>query len=182
MSGYSSHLRAGVKQAGERTVQTLPEYPRRRGGALNRGRPRCAAPTEWHGAARPGGRALHGMESQGRAGLGPAPTDLIRLASPGTCPYPFCPCGTVPPDRGNRPKGEGLRAAKGRPYGFTGAGEALGGRVRTPAPTAENGLGALAGKLRRSPRTAAILNFAHPGPQWARKETQASTHDFARRK
>ena len=35
-------------------------------------------------------------------------------------PYPFCPFGTFPPDRGNRPfplEGEGLRAAKGRPYG-----------------------------------------------------------------
>ena len=35
---------------------------------------RCAAPTEWSGAARPGGRALHGMESRGQVGLGPAPT------------------------------------------------------------------------------------------------------------
>ena len=25
----------------------------------------------------------------------------------GTCPYPLCPFGTFPPDRGNRPRGEG---------------------------------------------------------------------------
>ena len=32
----------------------------------------------------------------------------------GTCPYPLCPLGTFPPDRGNRPRGEGkgcLRSA-----------------------------------------------------------------------
>ena len=34
---------------------------------------RCAAPTEWSGAARPGGRALHGMESRGQVGLTAAP-------------------------------------------------------------------------------------------------------------
>ena len=26
----------------------------------------------------------------------------------GTCPYPLCPFGTFPPDRGNRPRGEGM--------------------------------------------------------------------------
>ena len=39
MPGYSGDLRTGVKQAGERTVRTVPELPRRRGGALNHGRP-----------------------------------------------------------------------------------------------------------------------------------------------
>ena len=41
---------------------------------------------------------------------------LIRPFGP---PYPFCPSGTFPPDRGNRPsplEGEGLRAADSRPY------------------------------------------------------------------
>ena len=28
---------------------------------------------------------------------------LIRLAPRATCPYPLCPCGTFPPDRGNLP-------------------------------------------------------------------------------
>ena len=45
MPGYSRHLRPGVKTGGgeeclgERTVRTVPELPRRRGGALNHGRP-----------------------------------------------------------------------------------------------------------------------------------------------
>ena len=29
-----------------------------------------------------------------------------------TCPYPFCPFGTFPPDRGNRPPGEGVFGCK----------------------------------------------------------------------
>ena len=55
---------------------------------------------------------------------------LIRPFGP-----PFCPFGTFPPDRGDRPspsKGEGLRAADSRPYRRRGA---YGGRVRTPALT-----------------------------------------------
>ena len=35
--------------------------------------------------------------------------------------------------------------------------------------------------LRRSPKAAPAANFVHPGPQWGRKKTQASTPDFARR-
>ena len=35
--------------------------------------------------------------------------------------------------------------------------------------------------LRRSPKTAPAANLDHPGPQWGRKKTQASTPDFARR-
>ena len=42
---------------------------------------------------------------------------LIRLAARATCPYPLCPCGTFPPDRGNLPlKGKALgRAIHHRP-------------------------------------------------------------------
>ena len=50
------------------------------------------------------------------------------------------------------------------------------------APTAKNGPGALAGKPRRSLKTAVKSNFVHPGPQWARIQTHPSTPGFARRK
>ena len=85
-----------------------------------------------------------------------SPSDNRSLIRPFGPPYPFCPFGTFPPDRGNRPsplRGEGLRAglgpARGRgtplPCGMAWAarpgGRALralwsteGGRVRTPAP------------------------------------------------
>ena len=45
------------------------------------------------------------------------PLLLIRLAARATCPYPLCPCGTFPPDRGNLPlKGKALgRAIHHRP-------------------------------------------------------------------
>ena len=51
-----------------------------------------------------------------RAAQCAAPTDLIRLAALGTCPYPFCPFGTFPPDRGNRPKGEGFEIVPAFPF------------------------------------------------------------------
>ena len=53
-----------------------------------------------------------------------------------------------------------------------------------PFPSGEDYVApeALARQLRRSPKTATATNFAYPWPQWARKETQASTPDFARRK
>ena len=41
---------------------------------------------------------------------------LIRQPSAATCPYPLCPCGTFPPDRGNLPlKGKAFGCAI-RPY------------------------------------------------------------------
>ena len=61
----------------------------------------------------------------------------------------------------------------------------VGGRLRATArvaPTAEKGPGTLVRQLRRSPKIAAKSNFAHPGPQWGRIQTQASTPDFTRRK
>ena len=114
-------------------------------------------------------------------------------------PSPFCPFGTFPPDRGNRPspsKGEGLRAADSRPYRRRGA---YGGRVRTPAPTqiqgwshspgagprpargrtmcaptAENGLGALVRHGQAQPWNGTRGKFCKPRAQWpGRNRTQA---------
>ena len=38
-----------------------------------------------------------------------------RLSAVPPCPTPFCPFGTFPPDRGNRPKGEGWTGARCAP-------------------------------------------------------------------
>ena len=59
--------------------------------------------------------------------------------------------------------------------------QGVGGRVRTPAPTAENGPGALAPKLRRRLGTAPGANFANPGPSGP-GEIANRHSDFARRK
>ena len=90
---------------------------------------------------RTGGRKMQ-ERRRGRSQTGPrafargARIQDVSLIRPFGPPYPFCPSGTFPPDRGNRPspwKGEGLRAAKGRPKR---EGEIFwDGRVRTPAPT-----------------------------------------------
>ena len=68
-------------------------------------------------------------------------------------PYPFCPFGTFPPDRGNRPSplGEGLRS------------------------------GALAQHTQAQSENRTSSKFGPPRPQWGRKKTQASTPNFARR-
>ena len=68
-------------------------------------------------------------------------------------PYPFCPFGTFPPDRGDRPSplGEGLRS------------------------------GALAQHTQAQSENRTSSKFGPPRPQWGRKKTQASTPNFARR-
>ena len=71
-------------------------------------------------AARPGGRALQSVLQRAGGHTGPSlqlkrttlitgSVPLIRLAC-GQPPYPFCPFGIFPPDRGNKPSplGEGL--------------------------------------------------------------------------
>ena len=123
-------------------------------------------------------RSPYGAFRRGRPQISPraaqcaAPTDLIRLAALGTCPYPFCPFGTFPPDRGNRPKGEGFEIVPALP--FRGRCPRR-GRMRYPAP------GALAGKPRRRSGTATPIIFADPGPSGP-EEIQTSRSDFARRK
>ena len=106
-------------------------------------------------------RSPYGAFRRGRPQISPraaqcaAPTDLIRLAALGTCPYPFCPFGTFPPDRGNRPKGEGFEIAPAFP--FRGRCPRR-GRMRYPAP------GALAEKTRRTngPAPAEIFHPNRP--------------------
>ena len=74
------------------------------------------APTKRrHPIASPGGscrrRRLMRVGEQLRFGT----TAKLSVSAPrpssapfgGTCPYPLCPFGTFPPDRGNRPRGEG---------------------------------------------------------------------------
>ena len=79
MPGYSRHLRPGVKAGGgeecleSALCETVPGISKAAGRSPKPRAARCAAPTECHEAARPGGRALHGMESQGRAGEGTRP-------------------------------------------------------------------------------------------------------------
>ena len=71
----------------------------RRGGCQPpAGRTLCAPTSPFLSRARaPAGRS---------ADMGAA-TTLSRCGGCATrgCPYPFCPCGTFPPDRGNRPCG-----------------------------------------------------------------------------
>ena len=57
------------------------------------------------GAAPCGRPRAHAVRPYGTAS---SPDGLIRLAALGTWPYPLCPFGIFPPDRGNRPKGEGF--------------------------------------------------------------------------
>ena len=54
------------------------------------------------------GGSHYGARSVRPYGTASSPDGLIRLAALGTWPYPLCPFGTFPPDRGNRPKGEGF--------------------------------------------------------------------------
>ena len=99
-------------------------------------------------------RSPYGAFRRGRPQISPraarcaGPTDLIRLAALGTCPYPFCPFGTFPPDRGNRPKGEGTGGSRTRPYG---------GKIN---------LTRWFGKVRRGTETATIEIFLLPRAQW----------------
>ena len=54
------------------------------------------------------GGSHYGTRSVRPYGTASSPDGLIRLAALGTWPYPLCPFGIFPPDRGNRPKGEGF--------------------------------------------------------------------------
>ena len=85
-------------------------------------------------------------------------------------PYPFCPFGTFPPDRGNRPsplEGEGFRAAQcaaptkyGKLSGLSvWAGSRPDGGRTLCAPTAENGRDRWLGKARRRSGTASVPIF-----------------------
>ena len=47
----------------------------------------------------------HSLACSAKRNCSPA---LIRPAALATCPYPLCPFGTFPPDRGDRPQGEGM--------------------------------------------------------------------------
>ena len=108
--------------------------PCRQGGGAGHGASRRPRPTgiPAHGTGRPSVpplqkcRDLSDERRRGRSQTGPrafargARIQDVSLIRPFGAPYPFCPSGTFPPDRGNRPspwKREGLRAAKGRPYG-----------------------------------------------------------------
>ena len=108
-------------------------------------------------------RSPYGAFRRGRPQISPraaqcaAPTDLIRLAALGTCPYPFCPFGTFPPDRGNRPKGEGFEIVPALP--FRGRCPRR-GRMRYPAP------GALAEKTQAQKWNRNTYNFCRPRAQW----------------
>ena len=108
-------------------------------------------------------RSPYGAFRRGRPQISPraaqcaAPTDLIRLAALGTCPYPFCPFGTFPPDRGNRPKGEGFEIVPALP--FRGRCPRR-GRMRYPAP------GALAEKTQAHQWNRTSYNFCKLRAQW----------------
>ena len=138
-----------------------------------------------------------GLRSAPRSLLafGHFPIPSVSLCS--TSPYPFCPFGTFPPDRGSRPftRGPGRRghtpgwllSAFGRftfspsPTGFKKnfrvcVGEALG----PPARIRTSSVGSANSGAEIEPHQRQIS--AHPGPQWARIEPQASTPGFARRK
>ena len=67
----------------------------------------------------------------------PDPHPALRA----TCPYPFCPFGTFPPDRGNRPPGEGVFGANLSAFagkiqenrsGFLGRFKGSGGNSQSP--------------------------------------------------
>ena len=124
--------------------------PCRQGGGAGHGASRRPRPTgiPAHGTGRPSVpplqkcRDLSDERRRGRSQTGPrafargARIQDISLIRPFGPPYPFCPSGTFPPDRGNRPspfQGEGLRAAKGRPYGGKRPGSV--GSVKPGAPT-----------------------------------------------
>ena len=66
------------------------------------------------------GGSHYGTRSVRPYGTASSPDGLIHLATLGTWPYPFCPFGTFPPDRGNRPKGEGWRDAPLKAFPFRG--------------------------------------------------------------
>ena len=107
---------------------------------------------------------------------------LIRPFGP---PYPFCPSGTFPPDRGNRPsplEGEGLRAADSRPY--------KGNRNLIPhpsratarvAPTAYPAPGVLVRQSQAQNWNRTNCNFCKPRAQWPGRNLDCHS-DFARRK
>ena len=107
---------------------------------------------------------------------------LIRPFGP---PYPFCPSGTFPPDRGNRPsplEGEGLRAADSRPY--------KGNRNPIPhpsratarvAPTAYPAPGVLVRQSQAQNWNRTNCNFCKPRTQWPGRNLDCHS-DFARRK
>ena len=96
MPGYSRHLRAGVKAGGGAHCANGPGISKAAGRSPKPRAARCAAPTEWHVAARPGGRALHGMESQGRAGEGTRP-----YGESGSVSFFFVGAGHWPARRGS---------------------------------------------------------------------------------
>ena len=137
--------------------------PCRQGGGAGHGASRRPRPTgiPAHGTGRPSVpplqkcRDLSDERRRGRSQTGPrafargARIQDVTLIRPFGPPYPFCPSGTFPPDRGNRPS----------PW----KGGRLAGGQRPPLrrkAARERWLG----KARRSSGTATILNFANPGP------------------
>ena len=106
---------------------------------------------------------------------------LIRPFGP---PYPFCPSGTFPPDRGNRPsplEGEGFRAGLGpAPTRIQGRPDSpRRGRSQTGPPGFAPGALAWQSQAQRLNRTS--RNFCIPRAQWP--GGNSDTHsDFARRK
>ena len=107
---------------------------------------------------------------------------LIRPFGP---PDPFCPSGTFPPDRGNRPsplEGEGLRAADSRPY--------KGNRNLIPhpsratarvAPTAYPAPGVLVRQSQAQNWNRTNCNFCKPRALWPGGNLDCHS-DFVRRK
>ena len=96
MPGYSRHLRQRVKTGGGAHCANGPGTSKAAGRSPKPRAARCAAPTECHEAARPGGRALHGMESQGRAGEGTRP-----YGESGSVSFFFVGAGHWPARRGS---------------------------------------------------------------------------------
>ena len=173
--------------------------PCRQGGGAGHGASRRPRPTgiPAHGTGRPSVpplqkcRDLSDERRRGRSQTGPrafargARIQDVTLIRPFGPPYPFCPSGTFPPDRGNRPsplEGEGLRAADSRPY--------KGNRNLIPhpsratarvAPTAYPAPGVLVRQSQAQNWNRTNCNFCKPRALWPGGNLDCHS-DFARRK
>ena len=116
-------------------------------------------PYRWHGPRRTGGPMWPPLRLKGTA-LITRTVFLIRhgFAVP---PYPFCPFGTFPPDRGNRPSPRGRQGDSPSKPSPLGEGAPRRGRMRYPVYLNRV---CWFGKPRRKSGTAAASIFAHSGP------------------
>ena len=102
--------------------------PRRTGGHMG-------PPLRWKGTALitrtvPLIRLAFGQPPLSLLAFGHFPIPSVSLCS--TSPYPFCPFGTFPPDRGNRPSPRGRQGDSPSKPSPLGEGAPEGGRMRYP--------------------------------------------------